>query len=332
MKGHVAGHGAEWFEGMDLVQEPDGTTVIRCPALDQAALHGVLRTLRDLGLALISVTRTGPTADPPRTSSPPQTLNPKGVFDDLVPEDRPRRRHPLPRDLRRVDRVCDARRTGPQRSFLRSWPAPAPTSRSASRQSWSSSTSSRSSAAGSPSSRSCRRVHEGLAVGYLATRLFEGAVITMSVVGLLSIITIHKQVAAGADGPALVPVAAALVAVRNWAIVIGSNMAPFNALMLGTALYRARLVPRALPALGLVGAPILITWVAAQYPRPQRARDHLPRHRRDAVLHLGARARPVADVQGLQRELTDRGRRAARADKAETSGRGAAFAAEAGAA
>jgi hypothetical protein len=59
-KGHVGDHGAEWFEGMDLVHEPDGTTVIRCPALDQAALHGVLRTLRDLGLALISVTRTGP--------------------------------------------------------------------------------------------------------------------------------------------------------------------------------------------------------------------------------------------------------------------------------
>jgi uncharacterized protein DUF4386 len=108
-----------------------------------------------------------------------------------------------------------------------------------------------------------RREHEGLAIGYLATRLFEGAVITMSVVGLLSIVTLHQQVAAGADGRALVPVAAALVAVRNWAIVIGSNMAPFNALMLGTALYRARLVPRALPALGLVGAPILIAWVAA---------------------------------------------------------------------
>jgi len=60
MKGHVGDRGAAWFEGMNLVHEPDGTTVIRCPALDQAALHGVLRTLRDLGLALISVTRTGP--------------------------------------------------------------------------------------------------------------------------------------------------------------------------------------------------------------------------------------------------------------------------------
>ena len=106
-----------------------------------------------------------------------------------------------------------------------------------------------------------KRVHEGLAIGYLATRLFEGAIITISVVSLLSIITLHQQVAAGADGGALVPVAAALVAVRNWAIVIGSNMAPFNALMLGTALYRARLVPRWMPALGLVGAPILISFV-----------------------------------------------------------------------
>ena len=38
-------------------------------------------------------------------------------------------------------------------------------------------------------------------------------------------------------------------------------MAAFNALMLGTALYRARLVPRAIPALGIIGAPILITFV-----------------------------------------------------------------------
>jgi hypothetical protein len=106
-----------------------------------------------------------------------------------------------------------------------------------------------------------RKVHEGLAIGYLATRLFEGAIITVSVISLLSIITLRQQVAGGADGEGLAPVAAALVALRNWAIVIGSNMAPFNALMLGTALYRARLVPRAIPALGLVGAPILITFV-----------------------------------------------------------------------
>ena len=106
-----------------------------------------------------------------------------------------------------------------------------------------------------------KKVHEGLAIGYLATRLFEGAIITIGVLSLLSIITLRQQVAAGADGEAIAPVAGALAAVRNWAMTIGPNMAPFNALMLGTALYRARLVPRAIPALGLIGAPILITWV-----------------------------------------------------------------------
>jgi hypothetical protein len=106
-----------------------------------------------------------------------------------------------------------------------------------------------------------RKVHEGLAIGYLATRLFEGAIITIGVLSLLSIITLRQQVAAGADGEAIAPVAGALAAVRNWAMAIGPNMAAFNALMLGTALYRARLVPRAIPALGLVGAPILISFV-----------------------------------------------------------------------
>ena len=56
-------HGEKWFEGMDLVHEPDGTTVIRCSALDQAALHGLLATVRDLGLPLISVTPTPPSPD-----------------------------------------------------------------------------------------------------------------------------------------------------------------------------------------------------------------------------------------------------------------------------
>jgi hypothetical protein len=57
-QGHIGERWSAWFEGMTLADEPDGTTLIRCPALDQAALHGLLAKVRDLGLPLISVTPT----------------------------------------------------------------------------------------------------------------------------------------------------------------------------------------------------------------------------------------------------------------------------------
>jgi hypothetical protein len=57
-QGHIGERWSTWFEDMTLVDEPDGTTLIRCPALDQAALHGLLAKVRDLGLSLISVTPT----------------------------------------------------------------------------------------------------------------------------------------------------------------------------------------------------------------------------------------------------------------------------------
>lgn len=106
-----------------------------------------------------------------------------------------------------------------------------------------------------------RRVHEGLAIGYVTTRLFEAATITMGVISLLAVVSLRQQGAATGDAESLVPVAGALVEIRHWAMTIGPNMAAFNALMLGTALYRARLIPRGIPALGIVGAPILISYV-----------------------------------------------------------------------
>ncbi len=62
LTGHLAARWASRFEGMTLSPQADGTTLIEGPVVDQAALHGLLNILRDLGLPLLSVTRVGPTA------------------------------------------------------------------------------------------------------------------------------------------------------------------------------------------------------------------------------------------------------------------------------
>jgi hypothetical protein len=46
---------AEWFDGLRIMPQPDGTTVLYGPVADQAALQGLLRRIADLGLSLVSV-------------------------------------------------------------------------------------------------------------------------------------------------------------------------------------------------------------------------------------------------------------------------------------
>ena len=57
LKGRLDGRWAAWFDGLSLTPESAGTTLIHGPVADQAALHGLLTKVRDLGLPLISVTR-----------------------------------------------------------------------------------------------------------------------------------------------------------------------------------------------------------------------------------------------------------------------------------
>ena len=55
VKGHLDARSAAWFDGLTLVAVDDGTTLIHGPIVDQAALHGVLNRLRDVGIPLLSL-------------------------------------------------------------------------------------------------------------------------------------------------------------------------------------------------------------------------------------------------------------------------------------
>jgi hypothetical protein len=57
LTGHLDARWTAWFDGLTVTYEADGTTVISGPIADQAALHGVLQRVRDLGLPLVSVIR-----------------------------------------------------------------------------------------------------------------------------------------------------------------------------------------------------------------------------------------------------------------------------------
>jgi hypothetical protein len=100
-----------------------------------------------------------------------------------------------------------------------------------------------------------KRQNEAAALGLVGSRTLEGAAIVAGVVSLLSLVTLRQ---AGAGAGALAT-GQALAASYNWFFLLGQSLMPVvNALLLGSLLYRSRLVPRILPLVGLIGAPILL--------------------------------------------------------------------------
>jgi hypothetical protein len=60
IKGHLGRQWSDWFGGLTIILEENGDTLLTGPVVDQAALHGLLRKVRDLGMPLISVNRLDP--------------------------------------------------------------------------------------------------------------------------------------------------------------------------------------------------------------------------------------------------------------------------------
>jgi hypothetical protein len=111
-----------------------------------------------------------------------------------------------------------------------------------------------------------KRQNEGVALGFAAARVLEAVMIFTGVVSLLSLVTLRQDLggATGANTAALVTTSASHVAVYNWTFLLSQSLMPgINALLLGSLLYRSRLVPRIIPVIGLIGAPLLIAAVIA---------------------------------------------------------------------
>ena len=71
IKGHLGGQWQDWFGGLVITQEDNGETLFTGPVVDQPALHGLLRKVRDLGLPLVAVNRVEPAQpDAPKEPSP----------------------------------------------------------------------------------------------------------------------------------------------------------------------------------------------------------------------------------------------------------------------
>lgn len=103
------------------------------------------------------------------------------------------------------------------------------------------------------------------ALGFFASRIFEAFVIMIGVLSLLAVVSLRSE-ASTSDPQTLNLIGQALLQVRNWSFLLGPGLFPaFNALLLASVLFQARLVPRILPTLGLVGAPLLLISVSLAY-------------------------------------------------------------------
>ena len=104
-----------------------------------------------------------------------------------------------------------------------------------------------------------KRYGPGRAVGFVASRTLEAAMIFAGVLAVLAVYTLRHDYAAGTDPAVLTTSANSLVAVKNWTFLLGPGlMACVNALCFATIMYQSRLVPRWIPTVGLIGVPLLL--------------------------------------------------------------------------
>ena len=106
-----------------------------------------------------------------------------------------------------------------------------------------------------------RRQNEGVALGYVASRILESTIIVAGIVSVLSVVTLRQDLAGtGADAGTLTVAGRTLVAFHDWTFLLGPGFCAGigNGLLLGYLMYTSRLIPRRLALLGLIGGALAI--------------------------------------------------------------------------
>lgn len=112
-----------------------------------------------------------------------------------------------------------------------------------------------------------RRQNEGVALGFVAARILEAAIIAVGITSLLAVVTLRRDLAGSGTDPATLVVAGhALVAVHKWTFLLGPGFCSGieSGLMLGYLMYRSGLVPRPIAVLGLVGGTLAFSAATAE--------------------------------------------------------------------
>ena len=122
-----------------------------------------------------------------------------------------------------------------------------------------------------------KRQHEIFALGYVTSRVLEGAIIMVGVFSLLTVVSLRSGfdpalpledfagTAGGADAASLVSLGSSLVALHDWTFLFGPGILAGvgNGMLLGYLMYRSALVPRGMAVLGLIGGPVLVAAAVA---------------------------------------------------------------------
>jgi hypothetical protein len=106
-----------------------------------------------------------------------------------------------------------------------------------------------------------KRQNEGVALGYVAARVIESAIIIVGILSVLSVVTLRQDLAGSAS---LITAGKSLVVIQDWTFLLGPGLMPgVNGVLLGYLMYRSGLVPRGLAMLGLIGGPLLFASATA---------------------------------------------------------------------